>query len=167
MNLIVRLDEKQKHIESFFLHRSPRETEYLNYFLGKNYYRDINLYFVYDRPNRQWFTAGKKIYNEVMCEKLTNPNFKLNAFMKKFYYTEKKGNGYIIGTRDQRRSLGRRSYLIPLIWNNDDIWIAKNEIFYTTANAAQMREKTFLKNIRYVGSYWLEDKDEKQLLIFH
>ena len=52
MNLIVRLDEKQKHIESFFLHRSPRETEYLNYFLGKNYYRDINLYFAYDRLHR-------------------------------------------------------------------------------------------------------------------
>ena len=25
-----------------------------------------------------------------MCEKVINPNFKLNAFMKKFYYTEKK-----------------------------------------------------------------------------
>ena len=25
-----------------------------------------------------------------MCKKMTNPNFKLNAFMKKFYYTEKK-----------------------------------------------------------------------------
>ena len=24
-----------------------------------------------------------------MCKKMTNPNFKLNAFMKKFYYTEK------------------------------------------------------------------------------
>ena len=46
--------------------------------------------------------------------------------------------------------------------DNDDICIAKNEIFYTTANAAQMREKTFLKNRRYMGSYWLEDKHEKQ-----
>ena len=50
----------------------------------------MDLYFVYDRPSRQWFTAGRKFYNEVMCEKMTNPNFKLNAFMKKFYYTEKK-----------------------------------------------------------------------------
>ena len=89
MNLMVQLDEEQKLIESFFLYQPPWNTKYLNYFLEKNYYRDINLYFVYDRPNRQWFTAGKKIYNEVMCEKLTNPNFKLNAFMKKFYYTEK------------------------------------------------------------------------------
>ena len=43
----------------------------------------MNLYFVYDRPSRQWFTAGRKFYNEVMCEKMTNPNFKLNASMKK------------------------------------------------------------------------------------
>ena len=68
--------------------------------------------------------------------------------MKKFYYTEKKGNGYPIGTREQRESLGNRSYLMSLVWHNDNMWIAKNEIFYTTANAAQMRKKTFLKNIK-------------------
>ena len=53
MNLIVQLDEQQKLIESFFLRRSPRYTEYLSHLSGKNYYRDINLYFAYDRPNRQ------------------------------------------------------------------------------------------------------------------
>ena len=84
INLIVQLDEQQKFIESFFLHRSPTHaTEDLNYFLGKNFYRDINLYFVYDRPNRQWHTSGIKFYNGFMCEKMTNPIFKLNAFMKK------------------------------------------------------------------------------------
>ena len=30
------------------------------------------------------------LHNDVMCEKMTNQNFKLNAFMKKIYYTEKK-----------------------------------------------------------------------------
>ena len=83
--------------------------------------------------------------------------------MKKFYYTEKKSNGYVIGTREQRQSLGNRSYLMPLIWENDNMWIAKNEIFYTTANAAQMRKKTFLKNIKYMGSYWLNDNGKKEL----
>ena len=53
MNLIVQLDEQQKLVESFLLHRSPRYTEYLSHLLGKNYYRDINLYFAYDRPNRK------------------------------------------------------------------------------------------------------------------
>ena len=44
LNLIVRLIESQTIIESFFLHRSPRGgTEYLNFWEGKSYYRDINL----------------------------------------------------------------------------------------------------------------------------
>ena len=41
--------------------------------------------------------------------------------MKKFYYTEKQSNGYAIGTREQRQSLGNRSYLMPLIWENDNM----------------------------------------------
>ena len=52
---------------------------------------------------------------------------------------------------------------MPLVWDNDDIWIAKNGIFYTRANAAQMREKTFLKNIKYMGIYWLKNNDKKEL----
>ena len=45
MNLIVRLNEEQKLVESFFLHRSTKSaSEYLNFFLGKSYYRDVNLY---------------------------------------------------------------------------------------------------------------------------
>ena len=45
LNLIVRLNEEQTLIESFFLHRTPKGgTEYLNFFLGKAYYRHINLY---------------------------------------------------------------------------------------------------------------------------
>ena len=39
--------------------------------------------------------------------------------------------------------------------------ITKNEIFYTTANAAQMRKTSFLKNIKYIESYWLNDDDKK------
>ena len=35
LNLIVRLNEDQNLIESFFLHRSPKgRTEYINFFLG-------------------------------------------------------------------------------------------------------------------------------------
>ena len=34
---------------------------------------------------------------------------------------------------------------MPLIWKNDNMWIVKNEIFYTTANAVQMTKKLFLK----------------------
>ena len=52
---------------------------------------------------------------------------------------------------------------MPLIWENDNMWTAKNEIFYTTTDATEMRKKTFLKNIRYMGSYWLNNNDKKQL----
>ena len=54
LNLIVRLNEEQTLIESFLLHRSPKGgTEYLNFILGKAYYRDINLLYVYDKQNKQ------------------------------------------------------------------------------------------------------------------
>ena len=52
---------------------------------------------------------------------------------------------------------------MPLIWENDNMWTAKNEIFYTTTDATEMRKKTFLKNVRYMGSYWLNNNDKKQL----
>ena len=43
LNLIVQLNEEQTLIESLFLHRSEKGgTEYLNLFLGRAYYRDIN-----------------------------------------------------------------------------------------------------------------------------
>ena len=42
---------------------------------------------------------------------------------------------------------------MPVVWANDNIWVAKNEIFYTTANCSQME---------YMGSYWLNDDDLKE-----
>ena len=54
---------------------------------------------------------------------------------------------------------------MPIVWDNDDIWVAKNEIFYTTANSSQMRGRTFLtqKGMKYMGSYSLNDDDLKEL----
>ena len=53
---------------------------------------------------------------------------------------------------------------MPIVLDNDNIWVAKNEIFYTVANAAQMRGKTFLtqKGINYMGSYLLIDDDKNE-----
>ena len=28
---------------------------------------------------------------------------------------------------------------MSIVWDNDDIWVVKNEIFYTAANSSQMR----------------------------
>ena len=101
LNLTVRLNEEQTLIESFFLHRSPkRRTEDLNFFLGKAYYRDINLYFVYNRQYKQWLSSGPEFFNETICEKVRNKNFNLKVFAKNYYHDEKKGNGYAIGHID-------------------------------------------------------------------
>ena len=91
LNLIVQLNEEQTLIESFFLHRSQKGgTQYLNIFLGRAYYRDINLYFVYDTQYKQWFSSGPEFLNEAICEKVINKNFNLKVFAKKHYHDEKK-----------------------------------------------------------------------------
>ena len=91
LNLIVRLNEEQTYIESFFLYRGSRcGTEYLNFILGKAYYRDINLYFVYDKQNKQWFTSRPKFFDDAICEKVRNKNFNLKAFAKQYYNVEKR-----------------------------------------------------------------------------
>ena len=103
LNLIVRLTENQTHIESFFLLRSPSSgTENISFVLGCSYYRDINLYFVYDKQNKQWFPSGTDFFNEAICEKVSNRSFILREFGKNCYHTKKKGNGYAIGHVDQR-----------------------------------------------------------------
>ena len=84
LNLIVQLNEDQNLIEFYFLHSSPKGgTEYLNFLWGKAYYRDTNLYFVYDTQNKQWFSAGPKFFNEAICKKVRNKNFNLKAFARK------------------------------------------------------------------------------------
>ena len=165
LNLIVRLNEEQTYIESFFLHRrSSGETEYLNFILRKAYYRDINLHFVYDKQNKQWFSSGPELFNEAICEKVRNRNFSLKEFATKYYQVDKKGNGYVIGDINQRNALGNSKYLMPLIFQNNNIWIAPNETFYMAANLAQMRGRTFLSQngIKYMGTYKLKDDDLKE-----
>ena len=162
MNLIVRLNEEQTLLESYLLHRSPKGgTEYLNFFLGKAYYRDINLLYVYDKQNKQWFTSGPEFFNEAICEKVRNKKFNLKALAIQYYHVEKKGNSYAIGHLHQRN----RGYLMPIISDLNGIWIAPNEIFYTAANATQMRGKTFLtqNGIKYMGTYALKVNEQKQL----
>ena len=168
LNLTVRVNENQTRIESFFLHRSPSgDTKNIKFALGRSHYRNMNLYFVYDIQNKQWSSSGTNFFNEAICEKVTNRSFILREFGKKCYHTKKKGNGYAIGHVDQRWALGNRSYLMPIVWDNDDIWVAENEIFYTAANSSQMRGRTFLtqKEMKYMGSHWLNDDDLKELCI--
>ena len=54
---------------------------------------------------------------------------------------------------------------MPIIFDLNDIWVAPNEIFYTTGSAAQMRGKTFLtqNGIKYMGTYALNVNEQKEL----
>ena len=54
---------------------------------------------------------------------------------------------------------------MPIIFGLNDIWVAPDEIFYTTANAAQMRGKTFLmqNGIKYMWTYTLNVNEQKEL----
>ena len=54
---------------------------------------------------------------------------------------------------------------MPIIFDANNIWIAPNKISYTTANAVQMRGKTFLtqNGMKYMGSYELNVNDQKEL----
>ena len=65
----------------------------------------------------------------------------------------------------KRKASGKREYLMPIIFDRTYIWVAPNEIFYTTANAAQMRGKTFLmqNGMKYIGEYVLNNDDQKEL----
>ena len=54
---------------------------------------------------------------------------------------------------------------MPIIFDRTDIRVAPNKILYTTANAAQMRGKTFLmqNGMEYMQKYVLNNDDQKQL----
>ena len=66
---------------------------------------------------------------------------------------------------DEKKALGNRGYIMPIIFDRNDVWVAPNEIFYMTANAAQLRGKTFFtqNGMKYMGSYMLNDNDKKEL----
>ena len=54
---------------------------------------------------------------------------------------------------------------MPVIFDRNDIWVAPNKILYTIVHAAQMRGKTLLaqNEMKYMGSYTLNDNDKKEL----
>ena len=97
--------------------------------------------------------------------KSKNKNFNLKAFARKYYYVEKKENGYAVGHLDQKKALGNRGYLMSIIFDRNDIWITPNEIFYMTANAVEIRGRTFYtqNGMKCMGNYTLNVNDQKEL----
>ena len=134
--------------------------EYLDFLLGRNFYRDINLYFTYDAQYKKWFTTGTEFLYQAMAEIINENPFDLWKVLKNIIF-KKRGNGYVIGSRDQRQKLGYRAYLMLLIWDNDII-IAKNEIIYTAPRSLRGKN-SFLNKMKFLGGYNLTDDDVKQL----
>ena len=109
-NLVVQLGEDNKSIESFFLHRNLNHpTQYKNFLLERNYYRDINLYFTYDTQYKRWFTTKTDFFYRAMAEIINLPSWNIFNFMKRYYFQEKRGNGFVIGSRDRRQRLQNRA----------------------------------------------------------
>ena len=61
-----------------------------------------------------------------MCQKVRNKTINLKVFARKYYDVEKKGNSYAIGHVDQKKALGNREYLMPIIFDKNNIWIVPN-----------------------------------------
>ena len=54
---------------------------------------------------------------------------------------------------------------MSIIFDRNDIWVAPNEILYTTVDPAHMRGRTFLtqNGMKYIGEQTLNVKDQKEL----
>ena len=101
-----------------------------------------------------------------MAEIFNENSFDSLKVMKKYYFQEKGGNSHVIGSRDQRQKLGDGAYLMSLIWDNDNIIIAKNEIFYTAPRSLRGKN-SFLNTMKLLGGYNLTDDDVKELNSLH
>ena len=55
---------------------------------------------------------------------------------------------------------------MPLIWENDNILIAKNEVFYTAPRHLR-GSNTFLNKMKYFGTYNLTNDYMKELNSLH
>ena len=51
--------------------------EYLDFLLGRNFYRDINLYFTYDTQYKKWFTTGTEFLYQAIAEIINENSFDL------------------------------------------------------------------------------------------
>ena len=94
MTLVTQLNKKSEKLQSSFLYNhASNKTEYLNYSLGENYYRDINLFFVYNARFKQWqLFSQPEFFREAIYAKVTAKNFNEKEFARKYYDQDKKAD---------------------------------------------------------------------------
>ena len=166
MTLVTQLDKESEKLKSFFLHTdASNKTEYSNHNLGESYYRDINLFFVYDKTYKQWQTTQPEFFRSAIFEKVSNSNFNEKQFATNYYQNQKKGR-FVMGSIDQRLRLGNRKYMMPIVFVFNSLVVYFNEEFYTTDVP---RNNSFLKQngIKDLGSYTLTKDDLAELNSMH
>ena len=91
MKLVTQVDKENEKLQSFFLHTAAsNKTEYLNYSLGEAYYRDINLFYVYDSRFKQWETTQPEFFQKAIYAKATTQNFNEKSSQKNIMMMTKK-----------------------------------------------------------------------------
>ena len=113
---------------------------------GNNIYRDINLLFICDKKNNQWYGTNSNLLLEpTYFATKQKGHFNAVKFFTQFYGIEKKGTGFVVGTLEERQKLNseNRGYLMPFIPMNDNVSIARNKEFYGMPIGIKKRDKAF------------------------
>ena len=167
IQFVTRLDKELEELHSYFYLVNVRS---LTYQIGLEWFRDINLFFVFDEnvpPRRtsqqKWYTTNIDFFNEAICTKATDRNFNEANFVKKYYADDKKRDR-VIGSYDQRLRLGSKKYLMPITFLFGSVRVFPNEPFFVS-DTMEYKTNSFLRdpNIKDLGTYALTDKDLEEL----
>ena len=74
-----------------------------------NYHRYFNTIFTFHwKKDYQWFDTGRALTYYFINEAVGNRNVNINNFLADYYIKSKKGNGYTVGTVEERPALDKQ-----------------------------------------------------------
>ena len=80
-----------------------------NFNLFMNYHRDFNTIFTFDwKKDHQWFGTCRVLTYCFINETIVNRNVNIKKFLADYYIKSKKGNGYTVGTAEERQALDKQ-----------------------------------------------------------
>ena len=133
-----------------------------------NYHRDFDTIFTFDWiKDYQWFGTGRALTYYFTNETSINRIVDINKFLTNYYVKSKKGNGYTVGTVEERQALDKqkRGFLMPIVQKEEGITIKKNELFYSCKKYLKGRG-TFLNYCEYVQAVTVNENAFKELNIY-
>ena len=138
----VRFNDTNRLIISNFYHKI------FNLFM--HYHRNFNTIFTFDWiKDYQWLGIGRALTCYFINETIVNRNVNINKFLADYYIQSKKGDGYTVGTVEERQALDKQKigFLMPIA--QKEKCIKKNELLYTCKTYLKGR-RTFLNDCKYV-----------------